>query len=412
VAKLWVGIDIGKTDHHLAAVNADGQMVYSARVPNDETALLTAIGEIEAIGRPACWAVDVTTGLAALLLTLLWQRRAEVRYVSGTVAFHMAAAFTGENKTDARDAAVIAHTIRMRPDVPILKPADRQLAELAVLTGYRSDLVRHRVACQARLRALLVGISPSLEHVVNLNRRGPLMVLACWQTPAGIRNAGGDRLAKLLRRGKVRNAVEVAETMLTAASQQTVTLPGQRAAALVVRELATEILTLHQRVETIDASIAEHLAQNPLAPIVQSLPGMGQVLTAELLVHTNNMTEYASNMTEYASAAKLAAHAGLAPVSQDSGAVSGNHRGARRFHRPLRQLFWMAAFTAIRTCPASRAYYDKKRAEGKGHHTALLALARRRIDVIWALIRDRKKFTPPTANRLVAAPTPIRLAAA
>jgi transposase len=141
---------------------ADGQIVYSARVPNDETAPLTAIGEIEAVGRPVCWAVDVTTGLAALLLTVLWQRHAEVRYISGTVAFHMAAAFAGENKTDARDAAVIAHTIRMPPDVPVLQPTDRLLAELAVLTGYRSDLVRYRVACQARLQALLVGISPAL----------------------------------------------------------------------------------------------------------------------------------------------------------------------------------------------------------------------------------------------------------
>jgi transposase len=401
VAKLWVGVDIGKTDHHMVAVNADGQILYSARVLNDETAILTAIGEIEALGRPACWAVDVTTGLAALLLTLLWQRQAEVRYVFGTVAFHMAAAFAGESKTDARDAAVIAHTVRMRPDVPVLQPTDRLLAELAVLTGYRSDLVRQRVACQARLQALLVGISPALENAVNLNRRGPLMVLACWQTPAGIRYAGVDRIAKLLRRGKIRNAVEVAEAMLAAARQQTVTLPGQRAAAAVVRELATEILTLHQRVEAVDASSGEHLTQNPLAPIVQSLPGMGQALTAELLVYTNNMTEYAS-------AAKLAAHAGLAPVSRDSGAITGNHRSARRFHRPLRQLFWMAAFTAIRTCPASRAYYDKKRAEGKGHHPALLALARRRFDVIWALIRDRKKFTPSRASQ----PPAARLAAA
>jgi hypothetical protein len=169
------------------------------------------------------------------------------------------------------------------------------------------------------------------------------MVLACWQTPAGIRHAGIDRIAKLLRRGKVRNAAEVAEAMLAAAHQQTVTLRGQRAAAAVVRELATEILTLHQRVEAIDVMIAEHLTQNPLAPIVQSLPRMGQVLTAELLVHTNNMTEYAS-------AATLAAHAGLAPVSRDSGAVAGNHRGARRFHRPLRQLFWRARLP--RSAPA------------------------------------------------------------
>ncbi|MEV0156339.1 transposase [Micromonospora sp. NPDC050686] len=87
-------------------------------------------------GRAVCWAVDVTTGLSALLLTLLWRRQVQVRYVSGTVAFHMAAAFARENKTDARDA-VIAQTIRMRPDIPVLEPSDR-LAELTVLTGSSS----------------------------------------------------------------------------------------------------------------------------------------------------------------------------------------------------------------------------------------------------------------------------------
>lgn len=401
MVKLWVGVDIGKTEHHLVAVNSDGRVVHSARVANDEAAILTAISDVDKVGQPVCWAVDLTTGLAALLLTLLWQHRAEIRYVSGTVAFHMAAAFAGENKTDARDATVIAHTIRMRPDMPVLQPTDRLLAELKILTGYRTDLVQQRVASQSRLQALLVGISPALEGAVSVNRKGPLMVLACWQTPADIRHAGADRMIKLMRRGKIRNSVEVAEAMLAAAHQQTVTLPGQRAAAAVVRELATETLTLLQRIDAVDEAIAEHLAQHRFAHIVESLPGMGKVLTAELLVHTENMTEYGS-------AAKLAAHAGLAPVARDSGVVTGNHRGPRRFHRPLRQVFWMAAFTAIRTCPTSRAYYDKKRAEGKGHHQALLALARRRVDVLWALIRDGKPFTPPTATT----PTSTRLVAA
>ena len=63
----------------------------------------------------------------------------------------------------------------------------------------------------------------------------------------------------------------------------------------------------------------------------------------------------------------------------------------------------MAAFTAVRECPTSRAYYEKKRAEGKHHRQAMLALARRRVDVLLALIRDRKTFTRPA--------TPVRAAA-
>lgn len=266
--------------------------------------------------------VDITTGLSALLLTLLWRRQVQVRYVSGTVAFHMAAAFAGENKTDARDALVIAQTIRMRPDIPVLEPTDRLIAELTVLTGYRADLVGQRVATLFRLQELLTGISPALERAVDLNRKGPMMVLACWQ------------------------------------------------------------------IASVDDLIAEHLDQHPLAPIVTSLPGMGTLLTAELLVHT-------AGMTEYPTAAKLAAHAGLAPISRDSGTTSGNHRGPRRFHRKLRHILWMAAFTALRECPTSRAYYEKKRAEGKPHRQAMLALARRRVDVLWALVRDGKTFTRP-----------------
>jgi transposase len=163
-------------------------------------------------------------------------------------------------------------------------------------------------------------------------------------------------------------------------------MPGERAAALVVRHLTADI----------DEQIGHLLDEHPLAEYIISLPGMGPVLTAELLVHTNSMTEYDS-------LAKLAAHAGLAPVTRDSGTVSGNHHGPRRYHRVLRNVFWMSAYASLRTCPASRAYYDKKRAEGKHHYQALIALARRRVDVLWALIRDHKTYDPTASLTTTAA---------
>ncbi|MEH0984711.1 hypothetical protein V6U79_20445 [Micromonospora sp. CPCC 205556] len=79
-----------------------------------------------------------------------------------------------------------------------------------------------------------------------------MMVLACWQTPAAIRHAGFDRITALLRRGHVKNAVPVAEALVAAARQQTITLPGQRAAAVVVGQMATEILALEQRIAAVD----------------------------------------------------------------------------------------------------------------------------------------------------------------
>lgn len=53
MAKLWIGVDIGKAHHHVAAVDGDGRLVYSRRVANDESALLTVMAEVSTHGRPS-----------------------------------------------------------------------------------------------------------------------------------------------------------------------------------------------------------------------------------------------------------------------------------------------------------------------------------------------------------------------
>jgi hypothetical protein len=59
---------------------------------------------------------------------------------------------------------------------------------------------------------------------------------------------------------------------------------------------------------------------------------------------------------------------------------------------------FLSAFAALRADPASRAYYDKKRAEGKKHNAALICLARRRCDVLHAMLKNRATYQPRTAE--------------
>jgi transposase len=73
---------------------------------------------------------------------------------------------------------------------------------------------------------------------------------------------------------------------------------------------------------------------------------------------------------------RLAAAAGLAPVPRDSGRISGNLRRPQRNSRRLLRIFYMSAQISIQHDPQSRAYYRRKRDEGKKHHGAVLALAR------------------------------------
>jgi transposase len=116
------------------------------------------------------------------------------------------------------------------------------------------------------------------------------------------------------------------------------------------------------------------------------MPGIGTTLGAEFIAATGG------DMTAFGSPDRLAGVAGLAPVPRDSGKVSGNLRRPRRYSRRLLRMFYLSSQVAATHCPESKALYLRKRAEGKTHKQAVLALARRRLNVLWALIRDHRVF--------------------
>ncbi len=112
---------------------------------------------------------------------------------------------------------------------------------------------------------------------------------------------------------------------------------------------------------------------------------MGPLLGAEFLVAVGNLSAFDS-------ADPLAAYSGLVPAANDSGKRVGNNRRMRGGNKNLKRVFYQAAFASLRSSPESRAFYDRKRAEGKRHIQALIALARRRVNVIWAMLRDGTTF--------------------
>jgi transposase len=95
----------------------------------------------------------------------------------------------------------------------------------------------------------------------------------------------------------------------------------------------------------------------------------------------------------FASGSKLAAYAGLAPVTRQSGTSLNAETRSRRGNHLLKNAMFPAAFTSPRD-PASKTFYDRKRAEGKRHNAALICLARRRCDVILAMLRTGCPYQP------------------
>ncbi len=388
--KAWAGVDAGKEFHWAHVLDPLGRELLSRKVENEEADLSKLIDDALLLAEEVVWAVDQPGGGAALLLALLWERNQMVLYVPGLTVDRARDAYRGESKTDARDAHVIADQARMRPDLCELAPGEEEIAELQLLLARRRDLVTDQGRTITRLREALVSLLPALERALDLNSKGPLTLLTHYQTAAQLRRAGHKRIATYLRNRGVKGSNKVANKALAASKAQSVTLPAQEVASRIVADLAGEILALKGRIESIDEEIGQRFFARPEARILTSLPGMGLILGAEFLVAVGDIHAFES-------ADRLAAYAGLVPAARESGKRVGSHRRMRGGNKVLKRVFYQSAFASLRGSPESRIYYERKRAEGKRHTQALIALARRRVNVLWAMLRDGTTFESPSA---------------
>jgi transposase len=381
-------------------IDADGQRVFSRRVSNDESELLELVSAVTILadGGHLTWAIDLNAGGAALLITILLAHDQDLLYIPGRTVHHAAGSYRGDGKTDAKDAMIIADQARMRRDLQPLRRGDELAAELRILTSRRSDLSADRTRAINRLRERLTEYFPALERAFDYsNSQAALVLITGYQTPAGLRRIGTARLEAWPRNRHARKASSVAATAIAAAHTQHTVVPGEQLAADLVARLAHEVIDLDAALKEIDSTIEDRFRRHRYAEIIVSLPGFGPRLGAEFLAALGG------DIALYDSADRLAGVAGLAPVPRDSGRVSGNLHRPRRFNRRLLRASYMAAQLSIHHDPASKHYYTRKRAEGKRHTQAVLALARRRNNVLWAMLRDHTHYQQPTADHTTAA---------
>lgn len=388
---VWAGIDAGKRAHHCVVINEAGTVLLSTRVENDEKALLDLIATTAGIaaGGELCWATDLNAGGAALLIELLAAHAQQLLYIPGRIVHHAAATYRGDGKTDAKDARIIADQARMRTDLQPVRGLDQISVDLQLLTARRTDLICDRVRAINRLRATLLEYFPALERAFDYSKKAPLILLGGYQTPDGLRRIGLTRLTSWLKKRRCRNSAAMAEKALEAANSQHTVLPAQSMGSALVARLAEQIGTIDAEIADVDAQITDIFRQHESADVLLSMPGFGPVLAATFL------SNIGGSLDGFDSVDRLASVAGLAPVPRDSGRISGNLHRPRRFNRRLLRTCYLAALSSLKNSPASRTYYDRKRSEGKSHKQALIALARRRINVLWAMLRDNTVYREP-----------------
>lgn len=397
---VWLGLDVGRESHHACALDRNGDKVHDKHLGQDETEIRDLLSRLSERGR-VLLVVDQPNTIGSLPLAVARDMGVAVAYLPGGAMRKAAQLLPGDAKTDERDAYVIAFTaLHMPSTLRDCGSDDETLAGLKVLSGYDEDLAWETTRHVNRLRSLLLQIHPAFERALKSDRITSGTVLALLERyggPAGMRRTGIARVSEWARSRKLRNSAAIVASLFDAIGRQTVTVAGTEAAETVIPAIARQLMELKRQRREVAGRVERLLENHPLLTVLTSMPGIAAKTGSQILLAIDG------DITRFENSARLAAYAGIAPVTRRSGTSIRGEHPSRGGNKRLKNALWQSAFIAAFHDPESNAYYRRKRAEGKRHNAAIICLARRRCDVLYSMLKNGTLYQPKQTDLAKAA---------
>ena len=289
-------------------------------------------------------------------------------------------------KTDRSDAGWIADFLRIGNHVPA-SPTTPRLLQLRELSRFRYHLTDQIGDCKRKVLSVLDRVFPEYETAFSsvflaASRR----VLSEATTAHDIAEFDLTELTELLRtasRGRFRE--EQARSLQALARQSVGVSFLADAARVEVRCLLAQIELLETQRQQVDEALADLMAQIP--QYLTSITGIGPTTGAALLAEIGDIRRFDS-------IEKLVGYAGIDAAVHQTGEFEAHRMHMSKRGSPyLRHALWQAASMAIRYDSELKAYYDRKRAEGKHHGTVLGAICRKLLARIYVILKEQRPFT-------------------
>lgn len=387
----FAGIDWGGSDHAVCVVDDGGRIGFALKVHHDARELRALCQQLDRFRGTGTLRIAIERPSGLLVDTLLEAGYQVVPIHPNVVKACRPRYRAAGGKHDPGDAFLLADVLRtdghrFRP----LTRASDGIQALRALVRTRDDLVGERIALANQLRALLDTFWPGAAVLfADIDSPIALAFIQRYPTPRSAARLGEKRLASFLASEHYCGRRPVSELLerLRAAPRGCSGIAEQEAKGELVAALTRVLLPLVTEIARLTARIEHEVTQLPDGTILMSLPRTGRLNAAQILAELGDVRE------RFATDEQLAAEAGVAPVTYQSGKSCAvifrwacNHR--------LRRAITTWADNSRRASPWAAALYAKARARGCDHPHATRVLARAWVRVLWKLWHTRTAYQP------------------
>ncbi len=394
----FVGLDWASQEHTVCVIDEQARVIWRAIIPHTADGMTALRARLTKLATPSSLSVAVERPSGLLVDTLIDAGFPVVPIHPNVLKASRSRYSAAQGKSDPGDAFILADLLRtdghrFRP----LLPLSDETRALRALVRTRDDLVKQRLALANQLRALLERFWPGAAALFfDIHSPIALAFLQRYPTPLSAQHLGEKRLQAFLARHGYsgRRPVQDLLARLYRAPAGHVGESEMEANGELVRALVAVLEPLVAQIQRLTAAIEHAIAAHADGPVFTSFPRAGRLNAAQIFA------EIGDDRRRFISAEHLAAEAGVAPVTYES----GKHRGvAFRWacNKRLRRALTTFADNSRRDSPWAAAVYARACARGCDHPHAVRILARAWLRVLWRCWQDRTTYNPTIHGGLI-----------
>ena len=395
-SQLRVAVDVGCHDHRVAIGDGAGGILDEFDITHSAEGFRTFFQRIEALearlGLPVAVAMEGYNGWARPLDSQVLLRGYRLFNVNNVKLARYKEIFPGAAKTDPIDARKMLELFQLKEHLPVAKDVLQEVApvplenvQLKRLTRRRRQLVNEKVGIINRLQSDLQAVCPGLLGMTrDVDNLWFLRFLTCREDLR--------QLARLHRRTLlgIRGVGRKYADIIQAWQKQAHFAEEVAWAGDMITEDASRILELLEKIKVLNQRITVLSDQSGLATRIGSMPGFGETTRAELAGEIGTLERFPRETS-------LALYLGMTNLDNSSGRTKGSKQ-AKQVNRRAKGAMMIAIARHMACVPESRAYYDKKRREGKSHNQAIRALGRHLVRVMWSMLKQDRDYELRTST--------------
>ncbi len=389
---LIVAVDIGMVTNHGYCTSADGRSTKTFSFDNKREGLDTFWSMILASkARFQCTEVIVgyeSTGpYGEPLIHYLKQKPARIVQVNPMHTKKMKEINDHSPlKTDRKDPRVIADVIRLGHALSVVIP-EGDAAYLRRLNNARERHVKERTALLNQLQQMVFLIFPEFTRVIKtIHSKTALYILKKYTTPVKIGRIKIEKLGAMITKlsmGKFR--IDHATALLNFAKTTVGIQEGVEGLVMDIHHILIQLEMIDRLIAELEHEMEITLQHIPYSRKLLAIKGLGIVTVAGLIGEIGDFTKFTTQ-------AEIAKHAGLNLYEISSGKRQGQRRISKRGRGLLRKILYFAAMQTIRRNGIMYDYYQRLIGRGMKSIMALVAVTRKLLRIIFAIVRDDSEF--------------------